>query len=182
MPEDTFRWVIAGGVAVSTLCILIMAATVVILYRVLTKVQARVDGVVSLVEPILDTVRVLAEDNAPRFSRISASVVEIADNAKHVSANAKDISDVAKDQAHRFAEVGRDLADRSKAQIARVDAAVDETVEQVQIAKDNVKAAVMKPVREAGAVMAGVKAAVTSYHHGRRPPIDHITQDEEMFI
>jgi hypothetical protein len=37
-------------------------------------------------------------------------------------------------------------------------------------------------VREAGAVLAGVKAAVTSFANGRRPTVDHITQDEEMFI
>jgi len=89
---------------------------------------------------------------------------------------------VAKDQAHRFAEVGRDLADRAKAQIARVDAVVDDTVEQVHHAGENVKAFVMKPVREASAVLAGVKAAVSTLVEGRRPTVDHITQDEEMFI
>jgi hypothetical protein len=89
---------------------------------------------------------------------------------------------VAKDQAHRFAEVGRDIADRTKAQVARVDAVVDDTVDKVHQAGDNVKAAVSKPVREAGAVLAGVKAAVSTLATGRRPTVDHITQDEEMFI
>ena len=182
MPDDTFRWVITGGVLISTLCILIMAATVVILYRVLAKVQTRVDGMATQVEPIIDTVRRITDESAPRISLITASVVEIADNAKDVAVNAKDVSEVAKDQAHRFAEVGKDIADRSRAQIARVDAAVDETVEKVQLATENVKIAAMKPVHEASAIMAGVKAAVASYHQGRRPPIDHITQDEEMFI
>jgi hypothetical protein len=63
-----------------------------------------------------------------------------------------------------------------------VDAAVDETVENVQHAGENVRAAVLKPVREVSAVMAGVKAAVSAYGQGRRPSIDHIPQDEEMFI
>ena len=48
-----------------------------------------------------------------------------------ISANAKEISVVAKDQAHRFAEVGRDISDRTKAQVASVDAVVDDTVDQV---------------------------------------------------
>lgn len=182
MPEDTFRWVITGGVAISTLCIVIMAVAAVVLYRVMAKVQSRVDGMAAQVEPIIDTVRRITAENEPRISMISASAVEIAANAQDISVNAKDISEVAKDQAHRFAEVGRDIADRSKVHIARVDAAVDETVEQVQQAKENVKAAVMKPVREASAVMAGVKAAVSAYHQGLRPQIDHIVQDEEMFI
>jgi hypothetical protein len=41
----------------------------------------------------------------------------------------------------------------------------------------------MKPIKEASGLIAGVKAAVSSYtSNGRRPTMDHITQDEEMFI
>jgi hypothetical protein len=104
-------------------------------------------------------------------------------NAAGIVLNAKDISDVAREQAHRFAEIGRDFADRAKAQIARVDAAVDKTVDQVQVAGESAKVAVMKPVKEVSGLIAGVKAAVASLSsNGRRPTMDHITQDEEMFI
>ena len=175
MPEETFRWAVAGGVAIATFCMMIMAVVSALLYRVVSKVSARMNEMTARVEPIIDTVRRLADENGPKITTLTANVVEI-------STNAKDISGVAKDQAHRFAEVGRDLTDRAKAQIARVDAVMDETVEQVQHAGDNVKAAVLKPVREASAVLAGVKAAVTTLANGRRPTIDHITQDEEMFI
>lgn len=175
MPEETFRWVITGGVAIATLCILTMAIVSILLYRVVSRVQARVDGVVERAEPIVDTVRQLAGENGPKISTITTRAVEIANNAK-------EISDLANDQAHRFAEVGRDISDRAKAQVARVDAVVDDTVEQFHHAGDNVKAAVMKPVREAGAVLAGVRAAVFTLASGRRPTVDHVTQDEEMFI
>jgi methyl-accepting chemotaxis protein len=152
-----------------------MAVALLLMYKIVAKVQVRVDSVITGVQPILETTRELVRENSPKVSSIASRAVEIA-------ANAKDISDVAKDQAHRFAEVGRDAADRAKAQIARVDAVVDETVVQVHNAGDNMKAAVLKPVREAGAVLAGVKAAVTSLAIGRRLTVDHITQDEEMFI
>ena len=175
MSEDTFHWVVTGAVAISTLCIFIMAVVAIVLYRVVSKVQTKVDDMSTRVEPIIDTVRKLTDENAPKVSAIASRAQEIA-------ANAKDISDVAKDQAHRFAEVGRDIADRAKVQVARVDAAVDDTVEQVQHAGDNVKDAVLKPVREASGVFAGIKAAVSTYANGRRPSVDHITQDEEMFI
>jgi methyl-accepting chemotaxis protein len=175
MTEETFRWVIAGGVAVAVLCIFVMAVVTLLLYKVVAKVQVRLEGVAAGVVPIIDTVRRLASENAPKFSTIATRAVEIA-------ANAKDISDVAKDQAHRFAEVGRDIADRTKAQVARVDAVMDETVDQIHQTGDNVKSAVLKPVREAGGIIAGVKAAVSMLANGRRPTVDHITQDEEMFI
>jgi methyl-accepting chemotaxis protein len=175
MPEDTFRWVVTGGVGIATLCILIMAVVAILLYRIVSKLQVRMNELTKRVEPIIDTVKKVAADTAPKIAVVSGHVVEI-------SANAKDISGVARDQAHRFAEVGRDIADRSKAQIARVDAVVDDTVEQVHQAGDNVKSAVMKPVREASAVMAGVRAAMTILVDGKRPTVDHLTQDEEMFI
>ncbi len=175
MPEETFRWVITGGVAIATLCMLTMAVVAILLYRIVARVQVRMEGVAERAEPIIDTVRQIASDSAPKISLISTRAVEIATNAK-------EISDLANEQAHRFAEVGRDIADRTKAQIARVDAVMDETVEQVHHAGDNVKAAVLKPVREAGAVLAGVRAAFVSLGSGRRPTVDHIIQDEEMFI
>jgi hypothetical protein len=175
MPEDTFRWVVAGGVSLAALCFLGMVVVLILLFRIASRMQMRVDSAVTGFEPILETTRELARENGPKITMIATRAVEIA-------ANAKDISDVAKDQAHRFAEVGRDAADRAKAQIARVDAVVDDTVDQVHHAGDNMKAAVLKPVREAGAVLAGVKAAVESLANGRRPTVDHIVQDEEMFI
>jgi hypothetical protein len=175
MSEETFRWVITGGVAISTLCILVMAVAALLLYGVVAKLRAKAEETIDRVTPIIDTAKRLAQENAPKISDIGSS-------AKEIAANAKDISYVAKDQAHRWAEVGRDLADRTKVQVARVDAAVDDTVEQVQQAGTNIKSAALKPVREAGAVLAGVKAAVSTYASGRRPSVDHVTQDEEMFI
>jgi methyl-accepting chemotaxis protein len=175
MPDDIFRWTIAGAVGIATLCIVMMAVVSIMLYRMVSRVQSRVDDVTTRVEPIIDSVRRLTDENGPKVTAIASNAVEISDNAKEVSI-------VAKDQAYRFAEVGRDIADRTKAQIARVDAVVDDTVDRVHQAGDNVKAAVKKPVREATAVLAGVRAAVTTLVDGRRPTVDHVTQDEEMFI
>jgi hypothetical protein len=175
MSEDTFRWVITGGVALAALCALVMAILSIVLSRVAFRLQTRMHGVAERAEPVVDAVRKLVDENAPKVTVIASRAAEIA-------ANAKDVSDLARDQAHRFAEVGRDIADRTKAQVARVDACVDDTVDQVHHAGENVRAAMLKPMREATAVFAGVRAAVAAYANGRRPSIDHITQDEEMFI
>ncbi len=175
MSDETFRWVIFAGDAISTLCIVVMAVTMVALYSMVSKVRAKAEEMMGKASPIIDTTNRLVQENGPKFS-------DIASRAKEIAGNAKDISDVARDQAHRFAEVGRDVADRAKAQVARVDAAMDQTVDQVQHAGENLKSAAMRPVREASGVIAGVKAAVSTYAQGRRPSVDHVTQDEEMFI
>jgi len=175
MSEETFRWVVTGAVGIATLCILIMAGVALGLYKVVSKLQVRVHDLMGKAEPIIDTVRKIAADNAPKVN-------DIASSAQTIAANARDISGEAKDQAHRFAEVGRDIADRTRAQVARADAAVDQTVVNLHDAGAQAKEAFMKPVREANAIGAGIKAALSTYTSGRRTPIDHITQDEEMFI
>jgi methyl-accepting chemotaxis protein len=175
MPEDTFRWVITAAVSISTLCIFALSAIAFAAFRHISKMQARTESMMDRIEPLVDTVKKLADENGPKILGIAVRAGQIADNAK-------DISDVARDQAHRFAEVGRDIADRAKAQVARVDAAVDVTVDQVQHAGSNLKEAALKPVREASGVLAGLKAAVSTYAQGQRPGVERITQDEEMFI
>lgn len=175
MSEDTFRVVVTGAVGIATLCILIMAGVALALYKIASKLQVRVHDLTAKAEPIIETVKKIAADNAPKIN-------DIATSAQTIAANAKDISGEAKDQAHRFAEVGRDIADRTRAQVARADAAVDQTVVNLQEAGTHAKEAIMKPVREANAIGAGIKAAISTYATGRRTPINNITQDEEMFI
>jgi methyl-accepting chemotaxis protein len=175
MSEETFRWIIAGGVAVATLCIVGMAIMMLSMIKVLAHLKGKVDHLVDRTEPMIDSVRFVINDNAPKISEIMTS-------AKETAANARDVSAVAKDQAHRFADVGRDIADRTKVQVARVDAAVDDTVEHVQELGENLKTAVMKPATEVSGVIAGIRAGVAAYANGRRPNVSRATQDEEMFI
>ncbi len=75
-----------------------------------------------------------------------------------------------------------DLHTRARAKVARVDSAVDETVDQVQQAGGEVRKAVLRPIREVNGVLSGLKAAIGVYTHGSRASVDHATQDEEMFI
>lgn len=175
MSDETFRWAVAGGVAVSALCFLVLAIAGIAVARVALRFHRRMNDITDSAAPLIDALRRVAVENGPKISVITSRAVEIAGNAK-------DISDVARDQAHRFGEVGRDIADRAKAQAARVDAAVDHTIDNVQHMSENVRTVVVKPVREAGAVLAGVRAAVIAYANGKRINIEHVTQDEEMFI
>lgn len=175
MSDDAFRWVITAAVILSAISFIVMGGVAIALFGVVSKLRAKVEAILARAEPIIDTVKKIGEENSPKISGIASS-------ANRIAANAADISNVAKDQAHRWAEVGRDLADRSKVQIARVDTAVDDTVQQVQNAGANVKETVMKPVREANGILSGIKAGVSAYVQGRKPSVDHATQDEEMFI
>jgi hypothetical protein len=175
MPDDTFRLVVALGVALATLSMVIMAVMTIVLFRVISRMQIKMENMVDQTAPVVSSMRHLLNENSPRIGRIVTASEEAA-------ANAREISVVAKDQAYRFAEVGRDITDRAKVQVARVDAVVDETVDQVQHLGTSVRTAVMKPVSEVAGVLAGIRAGVAVFANGHRPNVARATQDEEMFI
>jgi ElaB/YqjD/DUF883 family membrane-anchored ribosome-binding protein len=169
MSEDVFRWVIAGAVLLACLAFLTQAVVFVLLYRVARKTQTKVMPLVDRAEPILATTRQILEENRPRIAEVSVEAVEIVKTARV--------------QAERIGELLNDSADRAKARLAQIDRTVDETVEQVEQVSGAVKTAVLKPVKEVNGLMAAMKAAVSTLATGnRRPSVDHVTQDEEMFI
>jgi methyl-accepting chemotaxis protein len=109
------------------------------------------------------------EENRPRIADITAETLVIAKTARQ--------------QAERIGELIDDVNGRAKTRIAQIDQAVDHTVEQVEHASEAVKSAVLKPVKEVNGLVAGVKAALSTYAQGgNRNSPEHATQDEEMFI
>jgi F0F1-type ATP synthase membrane subunit b/b' len=170
MPDDVFRWVIAGAVILACLAFLVQAVVVMLLYRVARNTQSKIMPLVDRADPILVTTRQILEENKPRIAEVSVEAVEIAKTARR--------------QADRIGDLLEESSERAKARLAQIDRTVDETVEQVEQVGDAVKTAVLKPVKEVNGLMAGMKAAISTYAAGasRRPSVDHATQDEEMFI
>ena len=169
MSDDVFRWVIAGAVILACLAFVVQSIVFVLLYRVARNTQTKVMPLVDRAEPILATTRKILEENKPRIAEISVEAVEIAKTARV--------------QADRLGELLADSSERAKARLAQIDRTVDEAVEQVEQVGGAVKSAVLKPVKEVNGLMAGMKAAISTLAAGsRRPSVDHVTQDEEMFI
>jgi hypothetical protein len=99
-----------------------------------------------------------------------------------IAADAVEISKSAREQVNRVGELLTDFSVRAKAQVARIDGAVEQTVGNVQQAGESAIGAVLKPVREVNGVLAGIKTAISVYSKGTKQSVDHATQDEEMFI
>jgi methyl-accepting chemotaxis protein len=108
------------------------------------------------------------DDNGPKLSQIATEATEMT-KALH-------------QQVDRLGEVVKDVSDRARAQVARLDGAVDQTVEQVQHASEAMRQAVLKPVKQVDGIMHGIRAGLSVLTQGRRESVDHATQDEEMFI
>jgi hypothetical protein len=168
MSDDTFKLVIAVGVGIAALCFVVQAITTMILVRTMNRIKEKVEPLADKTEPILELVRSSMTELIPRMMAISVDAMEL--------------SKTAREQVNRLGELLTELAQQAKAQVARIDGAVESTVGSVQQAGESVKDAVLKPVREVNGVLAGIKTAISVYSHGRRQSVDHATQDEEMFI
>ena len=168
MSEDAFRWVIAIGVFLAVVAFLVQAIVIFAMYRVTKATQDKLMPIVEAVAPVLGTVRRFMDENAPKFSQMSTDMAAVL-RSLH-------------EQVNRLGEVVKEVSDRARAQVARIDGAVDETVEQVQQASEVVKQAILAPVKQVDGIMHGIRAAISVVAHSRRESVDHATQDEEMFI
>ncbi len=168
MGEDVFRWVITIGVFLAVVAFLVQTVVIFAMYRVTKATQDKIMPVVEAVTPILGTVRRFVDENAPKLSEMTTDM----------SAVVKSLHE----QVNRLGEVVKEVSDRARAQVARIDGAVDQTVEQVQQASDVVKQAILGPVKQVDGIMHGLRAAISVVAHSRRESVDHATQDEEMFI
>ena len=168
MPDDVFRWVIAIGVLLSLAAFVVQTVMVAMMLRVTKAMQEKLLPIIDATGPLVQTVRTFADENLPKFAQMTTDATEVV-KSLHT-------------QVDRLGEVVKEVSDRTRAQIARIDGAVDLTVDQVQHASESVKHAVLRPVRQVDGIMQGIRAAVAVMAQGRRESVDHATQDEEMFI
>ena len=168
MSEDVFRWVIAIGVFLALIAFIVQAAVVFAMYRVSKTMQEKLMPVVDAATPIIGTVRRFLDENSPKVTQMVTEANQMVKSLHQ--------------QVDRLGEVVKDVSDRARAQVARIDGAVDVTVEQVQHAGDAVKQTILKPVKQVDGIMHAIRAALSVISQGRRESVDHATQDEEMFI
>jgi methyl-accepting chemotaxis protein len=132
-------------------------------------VAGKVAPMVDEVGLVLATANRIMEETRPRISELSGEAVEIVRSGRQ--------------QVERIGELLHDAGDRARTRLEQIDQTVESTVEQIGQVGDSMKRAVLRPVREANGLAAGISAAVSALvHHSRKPSVDQATQDEEMFI
>ncbi len=170
MSDDAFRWVVAGGVTIAALSFLALGIVAVVLLSVIMKLRKKIEPIIDSATPIVADAKETVAHLKPQIYKISGQAVEV--------------SQLVVTEAHRYTDLSKDFVTRAKVQLARIDTAVDGTVEQVQEATGTVKNAVTRPFREADAVLTGIRAGLSRLTRGgyRRNNVYNATQDDEMFI
>jgi methyl-accepting chemotaxis protein len=202
--EDTFRIVVAAAVALASIAFVVQAATVFALYRLSRRMQQKVEPLADGAEPFIgrlaptiDKVRLAAEKLAALADKMAPVIVEAGaglatanrimvetrPRISELSAEAVEIARSGRQQVERLGDLLQDAGDRARTRLEQIDQTVESTVEQVGQVGDAMKRAMLRPVREANGLAAGISAVVSTFvHHSRKPSVDQATQDEEMFI
>ncbi len=98
-----------------------------------------------------------------------------------ITGNANAVLETAKSQLTTTNEFLSEATTRARAQLDRVELVLDDTISRVHQTAVVLNDGVLTPVRQATAVVAGIRSAVDFLIRGR-PDVSRATTDEEMFI
>jgi ABC-type transporter Mla subunit MlaD len=140
------------------------------------EVIGRVGSVVEQAGPVVENARQVLATTNQVAADLRPRIAEVSDEAAAIARTSRQ-------QVERIGALLNDATGRAHARLDQIDQSVESTVEQVGQVGDAMKRAVMRPVREANGLAAGISAAVSTLVKGpRKSSVDSATQDEEMFI
>jgi hypothetical protein len=168
MSDATFRTVITIFVFLATLAMVSQAVFSFGTFRMVRQLRARLLGLLERAEPVVDRASRIVEEARPRIDLVTRTAMEVAETTRA--------------QVQRYDLLLSEAAERARVQVDRIDYAVADTVEKLTETTAAMQRSLLRPVREVNGVMNGVRAALATLAMGRRPTVEQVTQDEEMFI
>lgn len=168
MDQQTLLILMTVFVAISGIALLVQAAMLAGLYVTSKKTQRRVEEVLPRINTLLEGAQTTLEQSQRQIGEIGL--------------RANQVLDTTKVQLARVDEFLADASTRAKIQMDRAELVLDDAMSRTQETVALVHRGVTAPVREAHALAAGVKSAVTHFFQARKPSVANATADEEMFI
>jgi len=165
MDQQTLLMVFVG---ISAAALLIQACMLIGIFRVSKRTQARVEEMLPEVRHVIGK----ADD----------ALTETRKYVKEIGPKVSTILDSIKVQVTRIEEVVNDASNRAKVQMDRAELVLDDTMERAQSTVVVLQRGIVAPIREVYGVLSGLRAALSYLSRAKRPSVDHVTADEEMFI
>lgn len=150
----------------------------------LERMKPLIDGsavVVGKIGRVVDKASPVVGEARTMVARVNEVIAEARPQIADLSEEAVAVVRTTRQQVERIGGVLHDATDRAQARLQQIDTSLEQTVGQVGQVGESMKRAVMRPVREANGLAAGISAAVSTLVRPRKAP-DSATQDEEMFI
>lgn len=161
-------------VGVTALAVVLQMAILAMMYFSIRKSTERMTQIAEDLQrkmaPILVSLQVLMEDTQPRLTAIVA--------------NAAEISEIARSQAHKVDRVFSEAVDRLRLQVIRADQILTGTLESIEEAGSQFRKSVWEPVQQVTALLKGIKTGLEFFrskksHSGEGTKT---RDEEELFI
>ena len=166
--------------------------TYLVIFVGLTGVAMMIQAIVMLVAfltmrksivSIKDDVEEMRTSVMPLLSRSKDTLEKVAPKIESIATDMADLAQRLRVQTVEVQAVAAEILDRVERQTSRVDHMFTELMDGVEHATNVLTDSVTRPVRQANAVLASVKAFLTVLATGRRPgePVE-INADQDMFV
>ncbi|HSC77263.1 MAG TPA: hypothetical protein VLB32_01765 [Candidatus Acidoferrales bacterium] len=124
----------------------------------------------------------LREQLGPILRNVEDTSITVRENSRVIFDDLSAMSYTARKQVDKFDRISDELADRLRLQIIRVDELLTVTLDNLEHAGTAVRENVIGPVKEAAAVIQGVKAAIDFINSRRRERRPAGRSEEDLFI
>jgi ABC-type transporter Mla subunit MlaD len=168
MQSDTALVLLSIAVAVSSLSLLVQAIASWRIYLSVRKLQEEV-------APLIPKARSTLEQAEATLRQASAEL-------RQAGEKAKELMGAVQQQVDGIDRARQELATQWRVQSERIDLVLEDILGRVQDVVGVLHGTVMRPVREVSGMVAGVKAALQTLLMSRRPTVDRVTHEDEMFI
>ena len=169
MPRELLLlYIMAVFTAVAAVALVIQMLFLLGMYRSTKILRERATAFMDRWEPLADQAQKTLEQVRVQSDQILKKVEGLADQSKV--------------QLDKVDALLTDVSQATRVQMERIDRAMAETVDRVHQTTDALQKTVLVPVRQIRAVAAALGAVLGSLNSRRRPTVDQVTLDEEMFI
>lgn len=138
------------------------------IYRAMRALQQRSVSFMDRWEPLADSAQKTLEQVGKQSDEILTKVNELADSTKV--------------QMGKVDTLLSEVSETARVQMARVDQTMEHSLETVRETTDAVQKTILVPVRQVRALALAVSTVLDHLVGRRRPTVDSVTIDEEMFI
>ncbi len=168
MDQDLLLKIMAAFTGIAAVALVIMMVMMIAIFKSVSAMRERSTLFLDRWEPVAEDAKKTLSDFRSQSTTILADV--------------KSLSESGRQQMQRVETLLTDVQNAARLSFERVDHSLQQNLARVDETTAAVQNTVLVPVRQARAVAAAVDAVIRHLAGRKRPTVDRVTIDEEMFI
>ncbi len=174
-PQQNLLLVLTIFVAVAAIALVVGAVSLVAIFLISKRTQDKVSELMPTVTRVLSSAETtLAETRV--------QVRDVVTRTNSILETTNSILETTKVQVARIDELLNDASARAKVQLERAEMVLDDAMDKTQSTVGLIHRGIVTPIREVNGVLTGIRAVIYHLGRSRRPSVEKVTADEEMFI